>query len=137
MKGKTMSGATWIRLGSIIGGLAVIAGAFGAHGLKGVLDSHSLDVFETAAKYQMYHAPALLAVGLLALSGQRGRALNLAGWLFLVGVLIFSGTLYALAFTGIPWLGAITPIGGLALIAGWVALAFAGSPAIKASNDRI
>jgi uncharacterized membrane protein YgdD (TMEM256/DUF423 family) len=122
-----MTGLTWIRIGSLVGGLGVIAGAFGAHGLEGALDSKSLEVFETAAKYQMYHAPALLAVGLLLLSGRGGPNANLAGWAFLIGVLIFSGTLYALAFTGLRWLGAITPIGGLALIAGWFTLAF--SPA--------
>jgi uncharacterized membrane protein YgdD (TMEM256/DUF423 family) len=130
-----MSATTWIRLGAIIGGLAVITGAFGAHGLEGKLDSKGFAVYETAAKYQMYHAPALLAVGLLGLSGRGGKALNLAGWLFLVGVLIFSGTLYALAFTGIHWLGMITPIGGLALIAGWFALAIAAGPAIKGTED--
>ena len=123
-----MNGMTWIRIGAVIGGLGVIAGAFGAHGLEGKLDSRALEVFETAAKYQMYHAPALLAVGLLTLQGRRGRMLDLAGWSFLVGVLIFSGTLYALAFTGIRWLGAITPIGGLGLIAGWLGLAIAAGP---------
>ena len=124
-----MSGMTWIRVGALVGGLGVIAGAFGAHGLEGTLDSKAMDVFETAAKYQMYHAPALLAVGLLVRSGRAGRSTNLAGWSFLIGVLIFSGTLYALAFTGLRWLGAITPIGGLALIAGWFTLAFAPTPA--------
>jgi uncharacterized membrane protein YgdD (TMEM256/DUF423 family) len=130
-----MSGMTWIRVGAVLGGLGVIAGAFGAHGLEGKLDSKGFEVFETAAKYQMYHAPALLAVGLLAMAGRKRAALNFAGWSFLIGVLIFSGTLYALAFTGIRWLGAITPIGGLALIAGWFALAFAGGPALKGVGD--
>ena len=123
-----MSGTAWIRVGALLGGLGVVAGAFGAHGLEGKLDSRSLETFETAAKYQMYHAPALLAVGLLALHGRRGRLLGLAGWSFLLGVLIFSGTLYALAFTGLRWLGAITPIGGLGLIAGWLGLAIAAGP---------
>src|SRR4051794_19289408 len=120
-----MSGTAWIRIGAVLGGLGVIAGAFGAHGLEGKLDSRGLEVFETAAKYQMYHAPALLAVGLLMLLGRGGASVNLAGWSFLLGTLIFSGTLYALALTGIRWLGAITPIGGLALIVGWFALAVA------------
>jgi uncharacterized membrane protein YgdD (TMEM256/DUF423 family) len=132
-----MSGATWIRIGAILGGLAVAAGAFGAHGLRERLDARSLEVFETAAKYQMYHAPALLAVGLLALTGRGGTSLNLAGWSFLVGVLIFSGTLYALAFTGIRWLGAITPIGGLALIVGWFALAVAAGSTVKGAADGL
>jgi uncharacterized membrane protein YgdD (TMEM256/DUF423 family) len=130
-----MNGMTWIRAGAALGGLGVIAGAFGAHGLKGTLDSHGLEVFETAARYQMYHAPALLVVGLLAMSGRGGTALSIAGWSFLLGVLIFSGTLYTLAFTGIRWLGAITPIGGLALIVGWFALAFAAGPASKGMAD--
>lgn len=129
-----MSGMTWIRVGAVLGGLGVIAGAFGAHGLEGKLDSHAFEVFETAAKYQMYHAPALLAVGLLALFGRGGTALNLAGWSFLLGVLIFSGTLYALAFTGIRWLGMITPMGGVGLIIGWFALASAAGPAIKGAG---
>ena len=126
-----MSGTTWIRIGAVLGGLGVIAGAFGAHGLEGKIDSRGLEVFETAAKYQMYHAPALLAVGLLMLMGRGGTALNLAGWSFLLGTLIFSGTLYALALTGIRWLGAITPIGGLALIVGWFALAVAAGSSGK------
>lgn len=126
-----MSGTTWIRLGAILGGVGVIAGAFGAHGLEGVLDGRSFENFETAARYQMYHAPALLAVGLLALHGRSGTALSIAGWSFLLGVLIFSGTLYALAFTGIRWLGAITPIGGVALIVGWFGLAVAAGSVRK------
>ena len=129
-----MSGTTWIRIGAILGGLGVIAGAFGSHGLEGKLDSRGLEVFETAAKYQMYHAPALLAVGILAMMGRGGTALNLAGWSFLLGTLIFSGTLYALALTGIRWLGAITPIGGVALIVGWFALAVAAGPAGKSTG---
>ena len=126
-----MTGMTWIRVGAVLGGLGVIAGAFGAHGLEGKLDSKGLEVFETAAKYQMYHAPAIIAVGLLMLMGRGGWTLNLAGWSFTIGVLIFSGTLYALALTGIRWLGAITPIGGLALIAGWFALAFGTGAAAR------
>jgi len=120
-----MSGTNWFRIGAISGGLAVVAGAFGAHGLEGVLDSRAFAVFETAARYQMYHAPALVAVGLLGMIGRSGRALSLAGWSFLLGTLIFSGTLYALAFTGIRRFGALAPIGGIFLILGWFALAFA------------
>ncbi|WP_435011187.1 DUF423 domain-containing protein [Tundrisphaera lichenicola] len=124
-----MSGATWIRIGAILGGIAVTAGAFGAHGLKERIDARSLEVFETAAKYQMYHALALIAVGLLAMAGRTGAALSVAGWSFLLGTLIFSGTLYGLSISGIKWLGAITPIGGLAFIVGWIALAIAaGGP---------
>ncbi len=126
-----MSGSTWLRLGAMLGGLAVAAGAFGAHGLKDRMDARALEVFETAAKYQMYHALALLAVGLLALMGRTGASLSFAGWSFLIGTLIFSGTLYALALTGIRWLGAITPIGGVFLILGWLALAVAAGAGPK------
>ena len=118
-----MSGTTWIRIGAVLGGLAVAAGAFGAHGLKEKIDARSLEVFETAARYQMYHALAILTVGLLATLGRPVASLDLAGWSFLVGTLIFSGTLYGLSTSGIKWLGAITPIGGVALIVGWFALA--------------
>ena len=121
----------WLRIGAVAGGLGVVLGAFGAHGLKERLSPYSLDIFETAVRYQMYHAPALLAVGLLKLAGRSGRALTCAGWSFLLGTLIFSGTLYALAFTGIRWLGAITPIGGVFLILGWFALAVAAGSGPK------
>jgi uncharacterized membrane protein YgdD (TMEM256/DUF423 family) len=131
-----MSGTSWVRVGAILGGLSVIMGAFGAHGLEKYLDDYSKAVFETAAKYQMYHALALLAVGILALHGRSGLVLNLAGWSFLLGTLIFSGTLYTLSLTGIRWLGAITPIGGLGLILGWFLLAIAaGSPAKATGLD--
>jgi uncharacterized membrane protein YgdD (TMEM256/DUF423 family) len=132
-----MTGTTWIRLGAILGGLGVIAGAFGAHGLKESMNERSLEVFETAARYQMYHALALLAVGLLALHGRSGASLTLAGWSFLVGTLIFSGTLYALALSGIRWLGAITPIGGVALIVGWFALAVAAGSTSKVAGAEL
>lgn len=120
-----MSGTTWLRVGAILGGLGVIAGAFGAHGLKDSMNEKSLEIFETAAKYQMYHALALLAVGLLGLQVRSSTLLNVAGWSFLIGTLIFSGTLYALALSGIRWLGAITPIGGVGMIIGWFCLAMA------------
>jgi uncharacterized membrane protein YgdD (TMEM256/DUF423 family) len=111
-------------------------GAFGAHGLKerfaaaaaesGSLSAERLEAnFHTAAQYHMYCALALLAVGILANLGRGGAALQAAGWLFLIGSLIFSGSLYVLAMTGLRWLGAITPIGGIAMIAAWVALAVA------------
>lgn len=124
-----MSGTTWLRIAALLGGTAVAAGAFGAHGLKERLDARALEVFETAAKYQMYHALALLAVGLLAATGRTGLGVTLAGWSFLLGTLIFSGTLYAIALTGNGWLGRITPIGGVFLILGWIALIVgAGAP---------
>lgn len=130
-------GATfWLRTGAIWGFLAVAMGAFGAHGLRGRfeslggapggLTSERLQAnFQTATQYHTYCAFALLAVGLLARAGQSGIALNAAGWLFLAGSLVFSGSLYVLSTTGEKWLGAITPIGGVAMLAGWIALAIA------------
>jgi uncharacterized membrane protein YgdD (TMEM256/DUF423 family) len=97
--------------------LAVSAGAFGAHGLRDRLDARSLEIFETAARYQMYHALGLFAVAWLAA--------NTAGWLMLAGIVLFSGSLYALALTGVRAFGAVTPIGGACFLAAWVALAVA------------
>ena len=114
----------WIVLGSLSACLAVAAGAFGAHALKGSFGPEALLTWETAARYQMYHALAMLAVGLAA-QALRTTSLRVAGLLFLVGTLVFSGSLYALVLTGERWLGAITPIGGLALMAGWLAFAWA------------
>jgi uncharacterized membrane protein YgdD (TMEM256/DUF423 family) len=108
----------FVILGSVLGMLGVAAGAFGAHGLEDKLDAEMLDIWETAAKYQMYHAVALFGASWLI--GQTGSSWATAGAAsFVGGVLIFSGTLYILALTGVRWLGAITPIGGLALIVGW------------------
>ena len=126
-----MSAITWLRIGAILGALGVGLGAFAAHGLKQRLDAYSLDIFETAVRYQMYHVPALLAVGLLEVVGRGGPSVTIAGWSFTVGILIFSGSLYILSLTGIKWLGAITPLGGLALIVGWIALAIAAGTAGK------
>jgi len=117
--------AIWLSLAGLNGLLAVAAGAFGAHALAGHVDAHGLAVFETAARYHMYHA---LAIGLAAMA-MKGESAWSAGWaalLFLVGIVIFSGSLYALALTGIRWLGAITPIGGVAFMAGWVMLIITG-----------
>lgn len=99
-------------------------GAFGAHALKASLEAAGrFDTFETAARYQMYHALALLAVGLLMRQGlDAARALTWAGWGFLLGSLIFSGSLYLLCFTGARWWGAVAPIGGTLMLVGWVAL---------------
>ncbi len=110
-------------LSSLTGGLAVALGAFGAHALKGRLTPDLLTTFETGVRYQMYHALALLAVALAATRVPASGLLNAAGWLFLAGMLLFSGSLYLLCFTKKRWLGAITPLGGLAFIAGWVCLA--------------
>jgi uncharacterized membrane protein YgdD (TMEM256/DUF423 family) len=129
-----MSGTSWIRVGAVLGGLSVAFGAFGAHVLKDHLSEKSLEVFETGAKYQMYHALALLAVGLLALHGRSGVMLSVAGWSFLLGTLLFSFSLYALALSGIGKLGMITPFGGVGLIIGWFALAIAAGSSGKAAG---
>lgn len=113
-------------LGALFGGLSVAAGAFGAHALRAQLDARMLEVFETGARYQMYHALALLAVAWLGTQVQ-GAAVHVAGWAFVAGILLFSGSLYAMAFTGIRALGAITPVGGVAFIIGWLALAWAAA----------
>jgi uncharacterized membrane protein YgdD (TMEM256/DUF423 family) len=115
-------------LGAVSAALAVAAGAFGAHALRARVEPRLLEVFETGARYQMYHALALLAVAWVA--GQGGRAeapAQWAGWCFVAGTLVFSGSLYAMTFTGIRALGAITPLGGVAFIAGWLLLATAAS----------
>ena len=106
--------------------LAVALGAFGAHALKGKLDDYALGVFDTAVQYHFYHSFALLAVGVIALSQPQTVMLKSSGWLFFIGILIFSGSLYLLSFSGIRWLGAITPLGGLAFIGGWACLAATG-----------
>jgi len=116
----------WVQVGAVWGFLAVAMGAFGAHGFKDRLAELGTGPnFQTAAQYQMYCALALLAVGLLVLTGRSGTAASVAGWGLLLGSLIFSGSLYVLALTGLRWLGAITPIGGVAMLVGWAALAVA------------
>ena len=131
-----MSPVFWLRVAAVWGFLAISMGAFGAHGLEnrfaslgaisGGLPAERLKTtFNTGAQYHMYCALALLAVGIMAYTGRGGAALQAAGWLFLVGSLVFSGSLYILAMTGVRWLGAITPFGGIAMIAAWVALAVA------------
>ena len=115
---------TFMFVGALMGFVGVALGAFGAHGLKGRLSAEMLAVFETAVRYQMYHALALLVLGAM-MSRLEGRAVIVAGWSFTAGILIFSGSLYALALSGVTMLGAITPIGGLAFLIGWIALAIA------------
>ena len=118
--------------GATLAMLAVIMGAFAAHGLEQVLDPYDLAIFETAARYQMYHAIALLIVGILASMPQFSpRWLKLAAILFVLGIALFSGSLYLLALSGIKWLGAITPLGGVAFIFGWsllIVAAFSNNP---------
>ncbi|HET6796698.1 MAG TPA: DUF423 domain-containing protein [Gemmatimonadales bacterium] len=111
-------------LGAISAFLAVAAGAFGAHALRSRISLGDLAIFETAARYQMYHALGLLGVAWATVRWP-GTLPQLAGWLFVVGTLLFSGSLYALALTGMRWLGAVTPLGGAAFLAGWILLALA------------
>jgi len=111
-------------LGSLSGLIAVAAGAFGAHTLRDRLSADLLTTFETGVRYQMYHALALLAVAWAA-TRWPGVLTSVAGWLFVAGTLIFSGSLYALSLSGVRWLGAITPLGGVAFIVGWLCLALA------------
>ncbi len=111
-------------LGAVSGAVAVAAGAFGAHGLKLRLTPDLLAIFDTAARYQMFHALALLAAG-WAVSRWPGTSARAAGWCFIAGTLVFSGSLYALSLSGVRALGAITPVGGVLFIAGWLLLAIA------------
>jgi uncharacterized membrane protein YgdD (TMEM256/DUF423 family) len=110
-------------LGSLSAALAVALGAFGAHALKARLTPDMLAVYDTAVRYQLAHALALLAVA-WACTRWPGAAVTASGWLFVVGTLLFSGSLLALSLSGIRWLGAITPLGGTAWIAGWLCLAW-------------
>jgi len=111
-------------LGALFGGLGVALGAFGAHGLRQILSAEDLATFEIGVRYQMYHALALIAVA-WAMSRWDHAALAAAGWLFVGGIVVFSGSLYALVLTGQRWLGAVTPLGGVALIVGWALLGWA------------
>jgi len=111
-------------IGCLGGALSVMVGAFGAHALKATLEvTHRGDTFETAVKYQFYHSFALVLLGLV-MQKTENQQFNIAGYLFIAGIFIFSGSLYILCLTGIRWLGAITPIGGLALIGGWLLMAW-------------
>jgi uncharacterized membrane protein YgdD (TMEM256/DUF423 family) len=113
----------FILIGAVFAALSVAAGAFGAHSLKAIIPAEMLTVFETAARYQMYHALALLIVGGMA-SHVPERDIRIAGWCFVTGIVLFSGSLYIVALTGTRWVGAMTPLGGAAFLAGWNALAW-------------
>jgi uncharacterized membrane protein YgdD (TMEM256/DUF423 family) len=113
----------WVAIGALSAAVAVAAGAFGAHALKARLGPDALAVWETAARYQMYHALALVALGPIA-QAWRAPALHAAGWLFVAGTVLFSGSLYLLVLTGVRGLGAVTPVGGVALIGGWLCIAW-------------
>ena len=108
-------------LGTVFAGSGVAAGAFGAHALKEILDAPRLQVFDIATRYQMYHAFGLCIVS-WAIDRYPEQRLEQTGWLFTIGILLFSGSLYVMSLAGIRWLGAVTPIGGLAFLAGWILL---------------
>lgn len=114
----------FISMAAIMAGLSVASGAFASHALKARLSQRALEIFETGSKYQMYHALALLIVGLLlSCSDEASTLLNTASWAFIIGIVLFSGSLYALSLSNIKWLGAITPLGGVAFLVGWGCLA--------------
>ncbi len=112
----------WLAVAAINGALAVIAGAFAAHGLQGRMPANMLGVFDTAARYHLTHA---VAMGLSAFAMREMPRARISAWLFLIGIALFCGSLYALALTGVRGFGFVTPFGGLAFIAGWLALAWA------------
>lgn len=115
----------FLTLGAIFAFVAVALGAFGAHGLKDRLVPEMLAIWKTGVEYHVYHSLGLLAVGLLALHLPDSALLRASGWLMAAGILVFSGSLYALALSGMRVLGAVTPFGGLALLAAWALFAFA------------
>ncbi len=117
----------FIQIAAVAGASAVAIGAFGAHGLEAILESNGrLDTFETAVKYHFYHSLAILAVAIWHRSQPGKKILIKSMWSFLIGIFIFSGSLYILSLTGITWLGAVTPLGGVAFILGWLMLFWAG-----------
>lgn len=120
-----MRAPTCLRAGALLAGIAVGLGAFAAHGMKAHYDAASLQTFETGVRYQMYHALALLLCGVLAIAGRRTAAAALA---FAIGILLFSGSLYAMVWLDLKWLGAVTPFGGVAFLVGWLLLAIRGAP---------
>lgn len=114
--------SVFIAIAAINGLLGVILGAFGAHGLRDRMPADLMAIYQTGVQYQMYHALALLGVGILCFHYGESALVRASGWSFLAGIIIFSGSLYVLSLTGVRWLGAITPIGGLGFIAGWTLL---------------
>jgi uncharacterized membrane protein YgdD (TMEM256/DUF423 family) len=115
----------FVSLGALAAALGVALGAFGAHALKARLSADMLAVWQTAVQYHLWHALGLVAIGLLAQHLPASGPLRLAGWLMLAGIVLFSGSLYVLAASGVRWLGAVTPFGGGCLIAGWLAVVYA------------
>lgn len=115
----------FVFLGAINACISVALGAFGAHGLKGIMDQKYLDIWETGVRYEMYHALGLIAIGILSGTLKSSALLSWSGWLMLIGIVLFSGSLYVLSLTKISVLGAITPIGGVAFLASWILLCIA------------
>jgi uncharacterized membrane protein YgdD (TMEM256/DUF423 family) len=116
---------TFLSIAAILGALSVAAGAFGTHSLRGQISERALEIFEVGTRYQMYHSLALLGVAiLLGYRPEPSKSLIISGWLFVTGILLFSGSLYLLSLTNTVSLGFITPLGGAAFIAGWITLAF-------------
>ena len=111
--------STWLILGAAFALIGVLLGAFGAHALRNSLGPEMLAVWKTAVEYEFYHSFGLLAIGLLAMHRPPSRLLQAAGWSMAAGVLLFSGSLYALALSAVPWLGMVTPFGGVAFIVAW------------------
>ena len=119
-------------LGASLAALAVVAGAFGSHGLRGIVGARSLEVFQTATTYQMYHAIALVLVSVLSATQISRRLLTMSAGFFCAGILLFSGSLYVLVLTDVRWVGPITPVGGVCFIVAWVSLAAAAlKPAVS------
>ena len=117
---------TFFILGSVFGMMAILAGTFGAHGLEQTVTPSLLQTFDTGVRYHMYHALALIGVA-WACEHFGGKLPVAAGWLFVIGIIVFAGSLYLLAITGARWLGMITPIGGVAFVVGWLLLIVAGA----------
>jgi uncharacterized membrane protein YgdD (TMEM256/DUF423 family) len=115
----------FIAIGAIAGAIGVVLGAFGAHALKARLSPELLTVYQTGVQYHLWHALGLAAIGVVAVHLPASAPLKWAGWLMLAGIVLFSGSLYALATTGARWLGAITPFGGAAFVAAWLAFTYA------------
>ena len=116
---------TFLILASLLAGLSVALGAFGAHALSGRIEASLIQTFETGARYHFYHALALVVVSVVIGRWPNASLATVAGWLFVLGIVLFSGSLYTLSLTGIRQLGAITPLGGVAFIGGWICLALA------------
>ena len=116
----------WLSVAAVNGFLAVAFGAFAAHGLSTRINAHALQIFETGARYHMYHALAL-GLAAMAMRGAAASSANLSAWFFLIGIVLFSGSLYLLALTGIRTFGIVTPFGGLSFLIGWALLAWAAT----------